>query len=155
MRTKDAVGAVLFVVGGLAIAGWAGYTIYEERMAIHTAEPVEGTVINSSVATVSGTEPGVIAGHEADVWYRYSYDGRTYTTDVVFPGGDGSAPLSSERAQRIANRYEAGSTLTVYVSTWDPSWSYLIEDTLGDRTQFFFFGMGLLMAYLPVRALRR
>lgn len=144
----DRVWMLLFVVAGLGIAVWSGYSIYEEQVQLHTAVEVEGTVLDAETVTHGGRTGG---GVEPDIRYRYTYDGQTYTSDVVFPGADSDATYS--RATQLVNRYENRSTITVYVVPNDPDESYLVKDTRGDLGQVAFTFIGLLMAFLPARKL--
>lgn len=155
------IGTVLFMVGfvvaGLGVAGWMGYSLYEEQEQLRTAVEVEGTVINASLYVPQGTGPGGPDKPDPDVWYRYTYDGRTYTSNSVFPGGEifggDEGGVDGDWARRIVSRYENRSSITVHVNPDEPDESYLVESTRDDLGQVLFTGIGLLIAFLGMNGL--
>lgn len=135
--------AVVLVVVGLVFSGIGGYLYVDEQRAIDNSEPIEGVVVDSSVYVDRATSSDDSDSYFPEIRYRYSYDGREYTNDNVFPG-TGSRSTSRARANSLVDEYRPGATVTVYVEPDTPERSFLIKE----RATLFhlaFGGAGVLM----------
>lgn len=137
---------VLLVVGG-------GYLYYSGLQTTANAEPVDATVVSSSV--VDNRNSG---GNDADdfgiaVEYRYTYDGETYTSENLCPGsGSACAPSSDFRTEMrdALEDYPEGGTVTAYVPPSNPSNAYLVR-TGPSLAYLGVSGIGVLLVGLGMR----
>lgn len=110
--------SILALVLVLAVTGVGGYALYDHYQQKAESRPVD------AVVTYSGTWEGEESTH-LELEYRYTVDGKTYTSTNVCPGiGDGDCYGPPEE---VAARYEEGESVTAYVDPDDPSRAFLIE----------------------------
>jgi len=87
---------------------------------------VECRILNSEA---SREAPRSRNPYRVAIRYEYPYEGRTYQSDQVRLGG-----LSYQdygKAQEVADRYPAGSTVEGFVNPADPTEAYLMHTSLG------------------------
>lgn len=132
------------LVGGLALAGY-GWTMHQnEQSDVRQAVETEGTVESTDVKKIENEDDGT-ASFEPVVRYTYTYEGRKYTSESVYPGPEKRFKFE-EDAQEVADRYSPGQTVTVYVNQETPSRAFLIEETGGNLLPYFSMGIGGLLA---------
>jgi len=101
----------------LAFIGVGAFAAYERTMSFVAAmdvrswSRVECTILKSSVGTQ--------APYAARVSYTYQVAGQPHTSDVLYDGYDGTGDYYD--AQKIIERYPAGSTAVCRVNPADPS----------------------------------
>jgi hypothetical protein len=132
---------------GLAFTGAGGFIIFNHYQATMHSTPVDGVVVESSVADLEGNpSAGDPGGSRPYIEYRYTYKGTTYTSSKLCPG-EGNlgcyGPNTEKEAQSVVDRYPEGSSVTVHVDPDDPSNVYLIEEGL-PLVYLVPVGMGLL-----------
>ncbi|MFB6164653.1 MAG: DUF3592 domain-containing protein [Haloarculaceae archaeon] len=101
-----------FVAGGV-------FLYQQQEAAIRGAEQTNATVRSSG--SHLGTDDWVVA-----ITYNFTVDGHTYESDSVYPGPTGRE-MSAFDAEKIADRYPEGETVTAYYDPADPSNSFLIK----------------------------
>jgi len=148
--------AVLFVLVGLLFASAGGYLLYSEYQASADANQVEATVLSSAVTSNARGGSEVGSDFFPRIEYRYTYDGRTYTSTNICPGaGSGcTGSTTRESAQRVVDRYPEGSTTTAYVDPADPSRAFLVAPGV---TLWYLVpvGMGLLSLLVGIAGFAR
>lgn len=123
-RLKGGLIALVLGVGFLA-AGvyWAAPHVVDTM----NSEPVEADIVSSDWTRYETTDGAT--GYTLDITYRYSYDGRQYESDTVFPG-DRNRVSSLVRAGEVIRNHSAGDRTTAYVVSGDGSNSYLVESSM-------------------------
>lgn len=138
---------LVIAVGGLALAGYGWTTYQNQHSDVKQAVTVEGTVEGTDVTFIeidSATDQSGSSYYKAVVRYTYTYEGRTYTSESVYPGAEKQIESEAE-AREITTRYSPGQTVTVYVNQEAPSRAYLVEEkTL--FSPFVTMGIGALVA---------
>ncbi len=111
----------MFLVG-LVLALWLGPRMVFEGWATSSWPTVEGEVLSADVerATTRGS------GHHylAQLRYRYSYEGESFTSTRVHTAGSPSFNRADEAAAFIAN-YPVGGEVQVFVDAEDPAQAVL------------------------------
>lgn len=115
----------LLLLLALGLLGVGGYEYVQQSQAVDDAVAVEATVTD---ATIDRIESGRGATeYEPEISYRYRYDGRTYTSDEVFPGPSIRTYTDRTDAQAIVEQYESGTTVRAYVLPSEPKTAFLIK----------------------------
>ncbi len=123
--------AVVCLLGGVFGVGWGGLKLVTQELALGGTQTVDGTVEASSVRVVEDRDPdGPPADDQyaVDVRYVYTVDDRQYTGTNVYPGFTGEQFNTRSEAKAVADRFQAGESVTVYVHLDDPSRSFLIAE---------------------------
>lgn len=134
-RTYGAVAAVLLVLG-VALTGGGLYFSLQEDAALSGGVETNGTVV------ASGVEPAD-DGYVPNVTYRYTADGRTYTSRNIYPPTLGVQPGARSWAEDVAAEYEPGDRVNVTYSPSDPGQSYIRERR--NPTPIMAFGLGMVV----------
>jgi hypothetical protein len=121
---KVALGLALMGMGaGGTIVLWRSWQRAEET---RTWKPVEAVVISSQVLTDRPTPHSPLM-YTADVHYRYTMDGKGFTSRRVKRV---QGPTShKEAAEATAGRYRAGKMMTCYVNPAEPDFAILEHDS--------------------------
>ena len=116
---------VLGLLVGLALTGVGGFMIFSHYQATMHSTPVDGVVVESSVADLeSNPSTGEPGGSRPYVEYRYTYKGTTYTSSKLCPGEYNVGcygPETEKVAQSVVDHYPEGANVTVHVDPDDPS----------------------------------
>ena len=121
---KAALGLALIVMG--AWGTWVLWQSWQRAEETRTWKPVEAVVISSQVLTDRATIHSPLR-YAADVHYRYTMDGRGFTSRRVKRV---QGPTShKEAAEATAGRYRAGKTVTCYVNPAQPDFAILEHDS--------------------------
>jgi hypothetical protein len=155
MSDTSVFGFVIFLVLGLATAGFGGYMWTEQSERINSYETTEATVLSSEVEEDVRNDPdgGTERRYYPDVTYEYTVDGETYENSNVMPG-PGRSSSGQNRAQNIVENHPEGETVTVHYDPENPSNSFLVENR-----QLIFLGVagfgGLISVLVTVQLVRR
>lgn len=126
---------LIFVVPILLLGGFltylgASYLWSLWQTSIRQAETVTGTVQSSRVVQNMKRHAGdrdADTAYEPHVEYEFRYhDGETYTTKNIYPGSE-EVPVYTrgDTARNVADEYEPGQEVEVYVPRDDPENAYL------------------------------
>lgn len=140
IQPRRLVFPTLFVLVGGYLAATGGQRIVVQRRAVESYEPVDATVEDSDFEA-RGRE-GPSQTFKPEITYEYEYDGKTYTSDTVFPGGNYDS-RDEESVRRLVDNHNVGDDVTVYVDPDDPESSYLVEGEL--RTAMLFVVAGVVI----------
>ena len=78
-------GAVLYILVGVAIAGYGGYDYVQQTEAVRNSTEVDATVTHLNIETDSGTSSNPDVDYEPTVEFEYTYDGTRYTGTKLYP----------------------------------------------------------------------
>ncbi|SMO50064.1 DUF3592 domain-containing protein [Halorubrum cibi] len=152
-REVDPVrGGLLFLVVGLAIAGYGGYDYLQQQQAIETAEPVEAAVLETDVDSTSSTS-SPDADYYPFVRYEYAYRGETYAATGVYPASVQRSYDTRSAARDVVDEYEAGETVTAYVTPDSPGDAFLRRQR--SNAPFLAVVIGAVLALLGGRSALR
>ena len=112
---------VLALVIGSAIIAYGAYMFWAQTSGLDSAEPVEATIVSTSVEEVGGQG----AEYAPTATFEYTYGGDVYTSTYVYPGGVSREFDSEEAARDSLEAYESGDSVTAYVPTNSPGDAYL------------------------------
>jgi hypothetical protein len=134
LRVLGALAGVVLVVSGIGVAGVPTYNELQKRQQVSNAEPVNATVLDTTVDRHVQRERGeTTTEYRVRVTYRYAHGGETYRSDDVTPPGAGGAGAVVEGtqpdAEQVAARYEPNETVTAYYLPSDPSVAFLERHT--------------------------
>lgn len=125
------------VLGPLALSAFGYFIVYladwntrRQRRLIDESEPVDAVVTSSRVGT---TTPGKSTAKAAHVTFEYEYDGRTYQSTHIRPGGTKYGSTGGSVARARAGRYDPGDEVTAHVPRSDPRLGFL-EDRVSARS---------------------
>jgi hypothetical protein len=88
-----------------------------------STETVDATVVSTSIERVHerrGTDD-----YSPKATFNYSYEGETYTSSHMYPGGVSHEFETEEDARAQLEGYEQGATVTAYVPTDAPGDAFL------------------------------
>lgn len=140
VQPRRLVVPTLFAIIGLYLAYTGAERIVAQRRAVANFEPVEATV-QSSDMSIRGRE-GPSQTYKPEIAYEYEYEGETYRSKTVYPGGNYDS-RDEVGVRRLVDRHNAGDLVTAYVDPEDPETAYLVEGEL--RTAKLFVGAGALL----------
>ena len=116
--------SALFVLIGVGLIGYGGYSLMEQNSAVKNAEPVNATIQSTGVEEESARR-GVKFRPTAE--FTYSFQGEEYTGGKVYPG-----PMTQKfRTQREAEEeidYARGNTVQAFVNPESPGDAFLKKD---------------------------
>ena len=151
-RDLDPVrGGLLFLVLGLAIAGYGASDYRQQSAAVDAAVEVDATVVETSVESVSaGSSTSV--DYRPAVTFEYAYDGEAYTSGSVFPSSLDPTYDTRSAAESVLSDYEAGERATAYVDPDSPGEGFLVNRE--SNTPLLAVGIGAVFALLGASKLR-
>ncbi|WP_066416358.1 DUF3592 domain-containing protein [Halorubrum aethiopicum] len=145
-------GGLLFLVVGLALAGYGGYDYLQQQQAIETAEPVEAVVLETDLdSTSSASSPDV--DYYPFVRYEYAYRGERYTATGVYPASVQRSYDTRSAAREAIEEYETGETVTAYVTPDSPGDAFLRKQR--SNAPFLAIGIGAVIALMGGRSALR
>lgn len=115
----------LFVLGLIsgASAVYLGYGIVADTF---LTETTTGVVTESAVEErTGGSASRADDPYSVVIEYRYTVDGKSYTSDSVFQGQT-AAQIGYQRAHELSQQYSVGTEVTVHYRPWNPSRAYLV-----------------------------
>ncbi|HMB49920.1 DUF3592 domain-containing protein [Natronoarchaeum rubrum] len=137
-----ALGGVLAVAIGLAIAGFGAYDYVEQNDAVENAVEVNATVTELNIDTVSNRRAA--PDYKPEVTLEYSYQSETYTGGSVFPASISKDYDTKSAAESQLEGYAVGETTTAYVDPDAPGDAFLLKETTNAPLKFAGIG-GFLM----------
>ncbi|ELZ28114.1 hypothetical protein C475_04895 [Halosimplex carlsbadense 2-9-1] len=132
-------GALLMLLLGLAVTGYAGYDYVQQSDAVRNSVEVNATITEVGVET-SSARRGV--DHEPTVRFSYEYEGTTYESSSVFPASISPTYDTESAARSVVAEYEEGGAATAYVSPDRPNGAFLKNRTT--NTPLFAAAFGIL-----------
>ncbi|ADI02888.1 DUF3592 domain-containing protein [Syntrophothermus lipocalidus] len=120
-RTKEILGFSFIMLAGIAVTIWGARIVYQ-ALASLSWPSCPGRVVSSQVKDISH-EPRDGPSYWAEVVYRYTVDGKEYTSENVFFGQYSSG--SPGPARRLVDRYPAGKEVTVHYAPDNPALAVL------------------------------
>ncbi|REJ86770.1 MAG: DUF3592 domain-containing protein [Planctomycetota bacterium] len=127
-----------FATAGYVVAFYVGWPIVENAQASQNWPVASGAVTDSRVTTSQSDESTL---YRAEVLYSYEVDGREYSSDVVWFGGNSSTSRRSGPAETVA-RYPVGAEVKVHYNPADPAVAVLEPGAY--FSTYSLFGTGLL-----------
>lgn len=152
-RELDPVrGGLLFLVVGLAIAGYGGFDYNQQQQALDAAEPVNATVLETGVETESTASSSSLDYHPT-VRFEYTYQGERYTSTDVYPATVRPSFDTESAARDVIADYDVNSTVTAYTTADAPAEAFLRHEQ--SNGPYLALGIGGVMALLGGRAVLR
>jgi len=124
----EALGLAAF---GYFIVWVANRNVKRQQRLIEESTPVDAVVTDSRVGTTTPEPNNSTNAKSAYVTFEYEYEGETYQSTHLQPGGTRFGSSSGNTARRRANRYDAGETVTAHVPESDPRMGFLKKTTSG------------------------
>ena len=109
---------MIFVVLGITL-------VVQQRYRIATYQPVDATILSTSISTHTSTGRHSSTTYEPVISYVYTVNGHRYTSRHVMPGTGSSASLSW--AQGVIKQYRPKTKTTAWYSPADASMAFLIH----------------------------
>ena len=149
LRILGALAGIVLVVSGIGFAGIPTYNELQKRQQVSNAEPVNATVLDTTVDRHVERERGeTTTEYRVRVTYRYAHEGETFRSNDVVPPGTGGAGAVVEgtqtEAEQVAARYEPNETVTAYYLPSDPSVAFLERQTSSPALLAIPIGFGLV-----------
>lgn len=143
-RIVVGVGTV-FLLAGLVWGALGVWNYQKTQNDLGDTVTVKGEIISTDVRkeTTKVSDRRYETELHPQVNYTYSYEGQNYTSHSIYPGNEQSLSEGS-RAEEIVYDYGSGDSVTVYVSTDDPSRSFLV--TSDNSLAFLLFAVGVGIA---------
>jgi hypothetical protein len=120
---------VLFVMIGVAIAGYGAYDYQQQNQALSDTTTVEATVTDTGIESMSQRRGRT--DYRPTVTFEYEYDDTTYTGDDIRPASIATEYDTRSAAREALAEYETGETATAYVNPASPGDAFL-EDERSD-----------------------
>ena len=149
-RTKEAgpitgtILGVIFAVVGYFVAFSFGKPILDNAKASSDWPNVNGKITRSAVATKRSDGKTMFS---FDVVYKYEVEGKQYTCNNVYFGGEGSSSSSSS-ANGVVSRYPKGSEVKVYYEPANPGNAVLEPGTTW--SSYLVYGVGMVFLVIGV-----
>lgn len=140
--------ACVLIAFGLTFAG-LGIKNLIEANASRDWPSTSAEVISAEIKTGSGGPRNSSIRYTPRITYRYTLDGKSYTSDrAAFVYSS-----SSDKARAFIRRFPPGAQVAAYYDPADPSEAVLVREGYG--TLWIFVGFGLLFASIGVFLLKR
>lgn len=136
------VASILFF--GVAMLGYGAYSHTSQSEALDSTETVNATITSSSVEYLTGKG----GEYRPQATFNYTYEGETYSSSTIYPGGVTKTFLTEQKAQTEIEEYDPGAIVTVHVPTDTPGDAFLKTDTT-DRP-LYFLGAGALLSVVSI-----
>jgi hypothetical protein len=125
------IGALGLAAFGYVVVWMAGRNVRRQQRLIEESTPVDAVVTGSRVGTTTPGRDSSLNAKSAYVAFEYEYEGETYQSTHLRPGGTRFGSASGTTARRRADRYETGDTVTAHVPESDPGMGFLEKTTSG------------------------
>ena len=132
---------------GIGFSIW-GYGVMKIAKASLKWPTTRALIVHSQIKSTSASGEAKYQ-HSADITYKYTVNGKEYTSNKIIAGDYSSD--SSSRAQKIIRRYKKGSHVKAYYNPGRPSEAVLIPG--GSILIYVPFGFGILAVCSGVVAL--
>ncbi len=138
----------VFATVGFCVAFFVGRPILNKAKASVDWPTVQGTVDSSEVVRSRDSDGDTM--YSAEVVYSYTVDGRKFTCDTVWFGGDFRSSSSSSHHKTV-HRYPAGRQVNVHYKPDDPTVAVLEPGT--KWSSYFAWGLGWLFCTIGLLVL--
>lgn len=137
--TSGIVRFVLAIIVGSAVAIYGAHMYTSQSTGLQSADPVEATVVSTSIEETGGQ--GV--GFSPQATFNFTYQGESYTSTNLYPGGISREFGSESEARSVLDGYEQGDRVTAYVPPGSPGEAYLERSS--SNKPFLVIGVGLVI----------
>jgi hypothetical protein len=120
-----AIGLMFTLIPAIFLTVGGGMALSQHRRIV-AGLPVEATIDRSEVLARSGTGRNRRASYTPSIAYRYSVQGREYTSQTAMPLEFSSSNRSWAAA--IVASYPAGAKATAYYNPTDPADAFLVRE---------------------------
>ena len=126
---------------GLGAMGYGAYSYSSQSAALDSAETVDATIVSTSIERINerrGTDD-----YSPKATFNYTYEGETYTSSHLYPGGISHEFETREDARAQLAGYESGATVTAYVPTDAPGTAFLTHES--SNKPMYIIGLGAIL----------
>jgi hypothetical protein len=118
---------------GYLIVWLAGRNTKRQQRLITESTPVDAVIIDSVVDTTTPGTDGTLhqKAKSAYITFEYEYEGETYQSTHLRPGGTQFGSSRAGTAKRRASKYDPGDNVTAYVPKSDPRLGFLEKQMSG------------------------
>ena len=131
----------LALIVGLGAVGYGGYSYSAQSAALDSTETVEATIVSTSIERLDerrGTDD-----YSPQATFNYTYEGETYTSSNMYPGGVSHEFGTKEDARAQLESYEPGATVTAYVPSESPGNAFLKHES--SNKPLYIVGLGAVL----------
>jgi len=128
----------LALIVGLGAIGYGAYSYSSQSAAVDSTETVDATIVSTSIERLNerrGTDD-----YSPQATFNYTYEGETYTSSHMYPGGISHEFETREDARAQLAGYESGATVTAYVPTDSPGKAFLKHESSNKPLYIIGFG---------------
>ena len=132
----------LALLVGFGAMGYGAYSYSSQSAALDSTETVDATIVSTSIERINerrGTDD-----YSPQATFNYTYEGETYTSSHMYPGGVTHEFETQEDARAKLEGYEPGATVTAYVPTDSPGKAVLKHES--SNKPLYIIGLGALLA---------
>ena len=134
----------LALIVGLGAIGYGAYSYSSQSAALDSTETVDATIVSTSIERLNerrGTDD-----YSPQATFNYTYEGETYTSSHMYPGGISHEFETREDARAQLAGYESGATVTAYVPTDSPGKAFLKHESSNKPLYIIGFGGTFVLA---------
>lgn len=132
----------LALLVGFGAMGYGAYSYSSQSAALDSTETVDATIVSTSIERIN--ERRGPDDYSPQATFNYTYEGETYTSSHMYPGGVTHEFESKEDARAKLAGYEPGATVTAYVPTDSPGKAFLKHES--SNKPLYIIGLGALLA---------
>ena len=118
---------VLALIVGIGDVGYGAYSYSAQSAALESTETVDATIVSTSIERIN--ERRGMDDHSPQATFNYTYEGKTYTSSNMYPGGVEHTFETREDARVQLESYEPGATVTANVPSNAPENAFLKHET--------------------------
>lgn len=142
--TFGVVLAVLFLTGGVLMAGYGFKQYQEQKQSLENAVNTSVRVTDTNVRTDSSRRGGI--DYQAEIQFEYSYEGESYSNDFIYPLDDDRAFELEADAEEFISNFNVGSQTTGYVNPENPGQGFLLKKRTDQPLIFMLIGVMMALA---------
>jgi len=128
----------LALIVGFGAMGYGAYSYSSQSAALDSTETVDATIVSTSIERLNerrGTDD-----YSPQATFNYTYEGETYTSSHMYPGGVTHEFETKEDARAKLGGYEPGASVTAYVPTDSPGNAFLKHES--SNKPLYIIGLG-------------
>jgi len=132
----------LALLVGFGAMGYGTYSYSSQSAALDSTETIDATIVSTSIERINerrGTDD-----YSPQATFNYTYEGETYTSSHMYPGGVTHEFETKEDARAKLEGYEPGATVTAYVPTDSPGKAFVKHES--SNKPLYIIGFGALLA---------
>ncbi|ERH08942.1 MAG: hypothetical protein J07HX64_00694 [halophilic archaeon J07HX64] len=149
VRAQSILFIVVVLFFGIIMLGYGAYSHTSQSAALDQTETVNATISSTSVEYFAGRG----GEYSPRASFNYTYEGETYTSSTVYPGGVTPRFSSEDNARAELEGYDPGAIVTAYLPTDSPDDAFLKTETT-DRP-LYFLGAGALLSVVSLVLIAR